>query len=224
MKKSTKERFFEKVQVGAPDECWLWTGAKSSGYGRIKVKGKAVEASRLAYVMQKGEIPGDHYLYHTCHNPSCVNVGHLLVETTQDRFWKNVDKTEEGCWLWTGTTTSKGYGYLKIGRKNMLAHRLSYMWNTGPIPDGLFILHRCDTPACIRPDHLYVGDNSRNTRDFFERGPKGRRKKLTPEEVREIRRGKGTMTQTKIAQVFGVTPQTIGRILSGKRWGWLEAA
>jgi hypothetical protein len=72
---------------------------------------------------------------------------------------------ECGCWFWNGTL-SNGYG--KMGRQ--LAHRLSWEAFNGPIPDGLFVLHKCDTPPCVNPDHLFLGTHGDNVRDCLAKG------------------------------------------------------
>jgi HNH endonuclease len=83
-----------------------------------------------------------------------------FVGLAADQFWLHVRKTE-GCWLWTGPTNGR---YGRVGRRTY-AHRVSYELEHGPIPDGLFVMHNCDTPLCVRPDHLRVGTAKENTQD-----------------------------------------------------------
>jgi len=96
-------------------------------------------------------------------------------ETDIKNFWKKVKKTP-GCWLWTASLVSKnGYGkfHFKLTGKtyrNISAHRASYTINTGPIPDKLFVLHRCDVKHCVRPDHLFLGTQQDNVRDCVSKG------------------------------------------------------
>ena len=91
-------------------------------------------------------------------------------EPMEIRFWRFVEKTE-GCWLWTGAKTGGGYGYIRrSGKEKMSAHRASWEMHNGPVPEGLWVLHRCDTPACVRPDHLFVGTRADNMRDAHEKG------------------------------------------------------
>lgn len=88
-----------------------------------------------------------------------------------DRFWEKVDHPDEGCWTWLGARNLRGYGVIGFpGRRNMLAHRAAYVLLVGPIPDGLFVLHKCDNPACVRPDHLRLGNHTENMAEMRERG------------------------------------------------------
>lgn len=76
-----------------------------------------------------------------------------------------------GCWLWTGCASPKGYGIVMERPKRVLIHRR--MWeiaNGVSIPSGLLVCHRCDTPACINPDHLFLGTHGDNVRDMYRKG------------------------------------------------------
>ena len=95
---------------------------------------------------------------------------------TRCRFWSKVRKGD-GCWEWAGCR-SKGYGKIALGLESGLpkgkrvvkAHRVSWLIHFGPIPDGLFVCHRCDNPPCVRPDHLYLGTCADNSRDMIRKG------------------------------------------------------
>lgn len=104
-----------------------------------------------------------------------VGSGRPLAE----RFWKRVDRVErpDACWLWKGTKTRLGYGQIGadaqpgIYRPAVLyAHRVAWELANGPIPTGLFVCHRCDTPGCVRPDHLFLGTQTDNMRDAAKKG------------------------------------------------------
>lgn len=111
------------------------------------------------------------------------SLGHVrprkLIDPTI-RFWKKVDKhgpihptlgTE--CWLWTGYQMPFGHGQLNVGDKIVLTHRFSWELHHGPIPEGLSVLHHCDVPNCIRPDHLFLGTQKDNVQDAIQKGRPG---------------------------------------------------
>jgi hypothetical protein len=92
----------------------------------------------------------------------------------------------------------------------------------GPIPEGLFVCHRCDTPACINPDHLFLGTNAQNTADRHAKGRSAAgesngRAKLTAEQVDGIRALRG-MPLSAIARRFGMSQRAVGAILRGVNW------
>src|ERR1700756_2891954 len=93
----------------------------------------------------------------------------------EDRFWAKVAKGP-GCWEWQGKRHYKGYGHFTVrgqGRRRTLkAHRVSWELANGPIPEGLHVLHSCDNPPCVNPDHLFLGTDMDNVHD---RDAKGRR-------------------------------------------------
>lgn len=141
-----------------------------------------------------------------------------------DRFWSQVDKTGN-CWEWTGGRTTDGYGTFWIAGKAVRAHRFSYDLNVSAIPNGQWILHECDNPACVRPDHLHLGNNLQNMREAMERGRHdslrwGRgyhpRLKITRDQATEIRDSPlGCVT---LARQYGVAKSTILRIRNGDHW------
>lgn len=97
-----------------------------------------------------------------------------MNDGTLKRFWSKVNKSGE-CWIWTASKRNKGYGafvYPSLdgdiiqGR----AHRFSWEIHFGPIPEGLCVLHKCDIPACVNPEHLFLGTKADNNRDLYEKG------------------------------------------------------
>jgi HNH endonuclease len=87
-----------------------------------------------------------------------------------DRFWEKVEKTDS-CWLWKGARKPLGYGTFMVKKGRFaIAHRMSWQFAFGDIPSGLHVLHRCDVPACVRPDHLFLGTQADNMADCIEKG------------------------------------------------------
>ena len=133
-----------------------------------------------------------------------------------------------GCWEWIGTLDSNGYGLFTIGeRKKLKAHRFSYENFVGPIPEGHMVLHRCDVPRCVKPSDLFTGTAKDNAEDCRAKGrlsgQTGTAKaKLTFEMAQQMRimyardLAKGTASMERIAKLYGITPETVRRVLHGK--------
>ena len=95
----------------------------------------------------------------------------LDIDKFKERFFKKVIKTKN-CWLWIGAKNIDGHGviYKHKNFDSRLASRISYQLIYGEIPKGLLILHKCDVPNCVNPDHLELGNHSKNIRDAWKRG------------------------------------------------------
>jgi len=100
------------------------------------------------------------------------------------------------------------------GKKNVVAHRKAWELLKGPIPDGLLVLHTCDTPRCVNTSHLFLGTDADNHKDKSLKG-RAHNALLTHDQVREIRKLFGTMFQKDIAERFGVKPGVISAIKHG---------
>ena len=128
------------------------------------------------------------------------------------------------CIEFTSRNSPDGYGRLQIDYKRFLAHRLSYELNVGPIPEGMVVRHKCDNKPCVNPEHLEVGTYKDNIRDAVERdrvahGTANHKAKLTPNEVREIRRLVGSgMSRRSVAKMFGVSHTAVNHLMQGKNW------
>lgn len=98
---------------------------------------------------------------------------HKCVErSVEERFWSKVQKSPE-CWIWMASTTSFGHGVFFINGRQDLAHRAAYTLCVGSIPGDLHVLHHCDNPRCVRPDHLFLGTHQDNMRDMRDKGRSG---------------------------------------------------
>ena len=90
--------------------------------------------------------------------------------TVEQRFWPKVAKTTAGeCWEWQASLSSNGYGCLRVAGVTRTAHTLAWELANGPIPDGLWVLHRCDVRACCNPAHLFLGTATDNARDMVQK-------------------------------------------------------
>jgi hypothetical protein len=101
-----------------------------------------------------------------------------ITDTLKARFWNNVQKTDE-CWLWTGRISVYGAAILKMKMKTYFAHRISYELASGPIPQGYYVHHTCDTKHCVNPSHLYINDSLEGQHKYKNR--KEYQRKTSPE-------------------------------------------
>lgn len=169
------------------------------------------------------------------------NYGNIpAVKTiTERRFWAKVRKTKK-CWLWTASVRNKGYGaFVYPGRDGRTiqgrAHRYSWEIHRGEIPAGLCVLHLCDTPACVNPEHLFLGTKAENNRDMvrkgrhvrggtysragYRRGVAHHNAKLNPETVAELRKDRvAGLSYSALAGKFGISIGHAWRIVNGRGW------
>jgi len=140
----------------------------------------------------------------------------------EEMFWEKVDKSVD-CWEWTACEY-QGYGQIRLRGKLWKAHRFSWFLRYGKIPKGLFVCHHCDNPACVNPEHLFLGTQKDNMQDAVKKGrmQKGMDRwcsKLTEAQVLSIRReyaeGK---SQSELARKYGVDQTTIHYIVTRKTW------
>jgi hypothetical protein len=155
------------------------------------------------------------------------------------RFWQKVDKTpgfgpRGDCWKWTGCTVSFGYGQISRGKADGgrvdYAHRVSYELANEVLLSrarraGPLILHSCDNPSCVNPEHLFLGSDKDNNDDMRaknrwhggnQKGEANPQHVLTDEEVRRIRGALGTYKA--IADDFGVCQTTAWKVKNRKAW------
>jgi hypothetical protein len=119
-----------------------------------------------------------------------------------------------GRWNWIGAKSHNGYGWIKVNNVMQKAHRVAFQTFVGPIGEGLLVLHSCDNPQCINPDHLYLGTNAVNSADMVAK--RRQFKKISPDDVVRIRSDRRTLRV--IAADYGIHHSTVSLIRSGERW------
>jgi len=153
------------------------------------------------------------------------------------RFWVSVKSSKDGCWEWQSYRDKNGYGSTSVKGVNWFAHRLSWLFHFGPIPDGMGVLHKCDNPPCVRPDHLFLGTQTINMLDMLTKGREARGERrnvsnLTAELVIEIRREYAALprrglicapnTAGPLADKFGISKRSLFHIVNREVWTHLE--
>lgn len=146
----------------------------------------------------------------------------------QDSIALNFDQqwieSESGCWIWQRQRDPDGYGKMRDGARRTSAHRFSFEREFGPIPDGMHVCHRCDTPSCVNPQHLFLGTNHENRRDSVAKrrnafGERQGRSRLTAESVLAIREQvRDGRRRRDVASAFGISIQNVDSITSRRTW------
>lgn len=163
-------------------------------------------------------------------------MGHLRLPIAERLANLSIPEPNSGCTLWLGTVIKSGYGHIAWQGKAQRAHRVSWELKNGPIPNGLMVLHKCDVPTCINPDHLFLGTAGDNSRDMIRkrrsptgarhgsrthpesrrRGEAHRSSRLTEDDVRAIRRS--TEPSAALARKYNFDLSQICKIRKGKVW------
>ena len=136
-------------------------------------------------------------------------------------FWGNVlITTDNTCWKWLGLKYPKGYGVVRRNKKNISAHRYMYSIVKGEVGDN-HVLHSCDNPGCVNPNHLFLGTNYDNVLDKLSKqrhpvGSKTTNAKLNEEDVRCIRDSR--MDYKEVASKYEIDRKTAWNIVKGNTW------
>lgn len=154
--------------------------------------------------------------------------GHASRVRYSERFWDKVDIGEpDACWEWNASRFANGYGHFhkSVSERHALAHRVAYELAHSPIPDGMYILHQCDNPACCNPAHLSIGTQADNMRGAMDRGRVHNGEAvsasiLTERDVRAIRDRyvPYVVTAQMLAPEYGVSDSAIYAIIHGRNW------
>ena len=144
------------------------------------------------------------------------------MKTLQERFEdKVIPDPNSGCWLWTASITSAGHGQFSLNGATVGAHRASYEFHIGQIPEGMWVLHKCDVPSCVNPDHLFLGTHQDNMDDMNVKGrsthgTKHWAVKLTEGKVLEIRDDRRSCRV--IARDYGISHSLVNKIKNYELW------
>lgn len=198
MKKlSLEERWLSRIkEFSDVESCWLWKGSISSqGYGKLRVDGKDLLAHQIGWrLVGNDSPPKGSALRNQCGNILCVNPQHWKIvplylnlgtvrvavrsktkEQRMEEFARRINENgslilDTPCWEWIGNKSQNGYGQFSSRYFSTLAHRASWEIFVGPIPDGLYICHRCDNKSCVNPEHLFLGTQHDNMLDMVQKG------------------------------------------------------
>lgn len=143
---------------------------------------------------------------------------------------------ESGCWLWTGAINKNtGYGVIWVNNKRQRAHRASWEIHRGKIPDGLWVLHKCDVKSCVNPAHLFLGTPQDNVADMIAKGRQNRRPLPRDRQMRGEGHGCSKISErtaieiccskektSVLAERYGLAKVTIRKIRAGSLWAHLD--
>jgi hypothetical protein len=150
----------------------------------------------------------------------------MLTDSDLERYWKYVEKTDT-CWLWKASLNTYGYGCFWWNKKQWQAHRVAWIIAHGHIPEKL-LLHSCDNPRCVNPDHMREGTQKDNMLDKTSRkrqavGERAGQAKLKEQQVLEIiEKHKNGQSMESLGRDYGVSATAVKYIVIGRNWSHLH--
>jgi len=144
-----------------------------------------------------------------------------------DRFEEKIERIPEcGCWIWMGSSALWGYGQIWVVNRVMVAHRASWEMFNGPIPKGMCVLHKCDTPPCVNPYHLFLGTKSDNTQDMLSKKRENRHSRARGEQHGSVKLKESDVVKIlrdrrvspEVAKDYGVSDSQIRGIKRRECW------
>lgn len=168
-------------------------------------------------------------LCHQCGN-EMTSTTPRVSRRTERHFWDGAIPCSLGCLVWQRCRDRHGYGTARIYPPGaagivMTAHRVAWTYTYGEIPAGMHVLHRCDNPPCIRPDHLFLGTNADNARDRKEKGRTVNISKINAAQVRTVLEERMLgLSLSALARRHGISESQIQRICARKSWPNLPPA
>jgi hypothetical protein len=157
-----------------------------------------------------------------------------LTDQQLARFWDKTIQMPNGCIKWGGASNNRGirgvgYGLFKIPktRKNITAHRLAYILANGEIPEGQWVLHKCDNPKCVNADHLFLGTAADNVADMDSKGrrvnadnsgTKNGRATLDEQKIKMMRLMYPVFSLSRLSKVFDIGKTQAHRIVTNQQW------
>lgn len=157
-----------------------------------------------------------------------MNISMIFTDDLIKKFFDRICITKGGCWWWLGNKTRAGYGVISHLKYKIYAHRVSWFLYQGYDPGKLFICHRCDNPACVNPEHLFIGTQKDNSDDKLRKNRQAHGDKLSGklsvDDVIEIKRlyDNEELDQLQLASKYNVNQSTISRIVKGKTWTFIN--
>jgi hypothetical protein len=189
-RKTLAEALTDHLEPDLNGGCLLWAGStESHGYGVLDRDGHRVLAHRAAFEIWTRPLRRTDRVSQLCGVRQCCNPAHLALNaapkpravsaggrpkngvSAEDRLVEGIridPRTQ--CWLWTGSRNAQGYGNISHEGRHLVAHRLAWLLWRGPIDVDIKVLHRCDTPPCCNPDHLFLGTQADNVADMVAKG------------------------------------------------------